>query len=404
MPIRSPIFCAWVSFAALPAAAAVYDASAPPLPGDTYGLAEFRLYVPDGVTTIRGIYAHLDPYLADSRSIVDDPHLRALCEESSFALLGAVLDSRHMDTGIGTAVLRGLAQFADASGQRELAWSALYFDGWSWGGQFAYHFTVWRPDRVLGFVTQKGGLHDTSAAGDAIRVPGFLIIGALDEPYRIANLTGIFLAHRPLGARWCLAVQPGAGHERVHDRSLLDAVFRAVAARRLPEIIPPDGPLSLRDLPEDQGWLGERASAWIGAYACFDAPIDTACWFPERAVARGWQAFVSAGAATDTFTCATIAVDDADAGLRLGPVGPNPFNAVTVVSFSLADASAVSVVVYDLRGRQVKVLADGSYPAGGHAVRWDGTDGGRRRVAAGVYVCRLQRGDDRSCRAVTLLP
>ena len=245
----------WLLRAAPAPAARSTTLSAPPLPGDSYGVADFRLYVPDGVTTVRGVYAHLDPYLADSRGIVEDPALRALCEGSSFALLGAVLDSRHMDTGHRRCrATRRSRDFADSSGHPELAWSPLFFDGWSWGGQFAYHFTVWRPDRVLGFVTQKGGLHDTGPAGDAILVPGSLIVGELDAPYRIANLTGIFLAHRPLGARWCLA---GAARRRPRARDRTgpcSTTSSAPSSRgRLPAEIPPDGPVALRTIPETDG-------------------------------------------------------------------------------------------------------------------------------------------------------
>ena len=386
-----------------PLNAAVHDVSAPPLPGDTYGVADFRLYVPDGVTAVRGVYAHLDPYLADSRGIVQDPALRALCEESSFALLGALLDSRHMDTGIGNAVLRALAALADASGHPELAWSPLFFDGWSWGGQFAYHFTVWRPDRVLGFITQKGGLHDTGPAGAAIQVPGYLIVGENDAPYRIANLTGIFLAHRPLGARWSLAMQPDAAHERVTDRALLDGFFHAVVARRLPAEIPPDGPVVLQDIPQDAGWLGERATARIGAHACFGAPADTACWFPARGVAFGWQDFVSGGAVADTFACVPTGVAEAPPQPRLGPNRPNPFNPATTIDVVLPVAGDIELEVFDAAGRRLTTLAAGQFAAGRHAFRWNGIDARGRRLPSGLYLCRLRCGAATESRAMTLV-
>lgn len=386
-----------------PATGAVHDVSAPPLPGDTYGVAEFRLYVPDGVTMVRGIYAHLEPYLADSRGIVDDPHLRALCDASSFALMGALLDSRHMDTGIGEAVLRALGDCAAQSGHPEVAWSPLYFDGWSWGGQFAYHFTVWRPDRVLGFVTQKGGLHDTGPAGDAIGVPGYLVVGEHDAAYRIANLTAIFLAHRPLGARWCLATHPGAAHERVTDRVLLDGIFQAVIARRLPAVTPPEGPVALRPIPEATGWLGERATAWIGAHACFAAVADTACWFPARDVARGWQAFVTAGAVADTFVCEATGVVPMPSASRLLPNRPNPFNPATTIAVSLDAAGEARLAIFDPAGRLVTTLASGHLAAGTHRYRWDGTDARGRRLPSGLYLCQLRCGGTTVCRTMTLL-
>jgi hypothetical protein len=397
------VFALFLGALVSPSSAAIHDVSAPPLPGDSYGVAEFRIYIPEGVTTVRGIYAHLDPYLVDSRGIVEDPALRALCEESSFALLGARLDSRHMDTGIGNAVLRALTDLAAASGRPELAWSPLFFDGWSWGGQFGYHFTVWRPDRVLGFITQKGGLHDTGPAGGAILVPGYLIVGEDDEPYRIANLTGIFLAHRPLGARWSLAVQPGAQHERVTDRVLLDGFFHAVVTRRLPAEIPPDGPVVLQVIPEPAGWLGERATSWIGTHACFAAPADSACWFPARDVAFGWQDFVGGGAVADTFACGATDVADVPPPPGLGPNRPNPFNPATTIDVVLPVAGNVELGVFDVAGRRLTTLADETLPAGRHSFRWDGTDARGRRLPSGLYICRLRCGGTTASRAMTLV-
>jgi hypothetical protein len=66
---------------------------------------------------------------------------------------------------------------------------------------------------------------------------------------------------------------------------------------------------------------------------------------------------------------------------------PNPFNPATVVSGQWPVASRVSVIVYDLLGRQVAVLADGQYPAGHYEFKFDGS-----RLASGVYFCRLTAG------------
>jgi hypothetical protein len=66
---------------------------------------------------------------------------------------------------------------------------------------------------------------------------------------------------------------------------------------------------------------------------------------------------------------------------------PNPFNPSTVVSCQLPVAGHVRLAVYDMLGRQVAVLADGQYPAGQFAFRFDGS-----RLASGVYFCRLMAG------------
>jgi hypothetical protein len=63
---------------------------------------------------------------------------------------------------------------------------------------------------------------------------------------------------------------------------------------------------------------------------------------------------------------------------------PNPFNPATDIAFSLSKAGKVSLVVYDLAGRQVAHLVNGERGAGRHVVSWQARD-----LASGTYVYRL---------------
>jgi hypothetical protein len=87
----------------------------------------------------------------------------------------------------------------------------------------------------------------------------------------------------------------------------------------------------------------------------------------------------------------TVAVASVEpAWLTLAPGAPNPIVASTRLSFTLGREARIRLSIFDIRGRKVAVLAEGSYPAGEHAVSWDA-----RRQPAGVYLCRLEslRGD-----------
>ncbi len=66
---------------------------------------------------------------------------------------------------------------------------------------------------------------------------------------------------------------------------------------------------------------------------------------------------------------------------------PNPFNPTTVISGQWTVDSKVRLIVYDLLGREVAVLADGRYLAGRHSFTFDGTG-----LASGVYFYRLETG------------
>jgi hypothetical protein len=67
---------------------------------------------------------------------------------------------------------------------------------------------------------------------------------------------------------------------------------------------------------------------------------------------------------------------------------PNPFNPTTTISFSLVNAGAVKLAVFDISGREVATLVNGYREAGAHNVTFDASN-----LTSGVYVYRLSSGD-----------
>ena len=84
-------------------------------------------------------------------------------------------------------------------------------------------------------------------------------------------------------------------------------------------------------------------------------------------------------------------------------VSPNPFNPRTEVRFTLAAAGPARIDVYDVAGRHVATLADGSFEAGAHRIVWDGRNDQGRTTASGVYLVVLRGGEERLTRKVTLV-
>ncbi len=68
---------------------------------------------------------------------------------------------------------------------------------------------------------------------------------------------------------------------------------------------------------------------------------------------------------------------------------PNPFNPATNIRFSLPSPAAVTLKIYDLTGREVRTLVDEDYPAGFHAVNWNGRNHAGIPVASGIFFYRL---------------
>ncbi|MEZ4650073.1 MAG: FlgD immunoglobulin-like domain containing protein [Candidatus Eisenbacteria bacterium] len=77
---------------------------------------------------------------------------------------------------------------------------------------------------------------------------------------------------------------------------------------------------------------------------------------------------------------------------QLLPNSPNPFDASTLVRFTLAQPTPVRLDIFDAQGRKVRNLVDRSMGAGLHALEWDGRDSGGQPVASGVYFSRLDTG------------
>jgi hypothetical protein len=64
---------------------------------------------------------------------------------------------------------------------------------------------------------------------------------------------------------------------------------------------------------------------------------------------------------------------------------PNPFNPATNFSFTLPQASNVTLKIYDIFGREVITLINDYYPAGSHSFSWNAGS-----ISSGTYFYRLQ--------------
>ena len=83
----------------------------------------------------------------------------------------------------------------------------------------------------------------------------------------------------------------------------------------------------------------------------------------------------------------------------LGANYPNPFNPATTIPLALpAGADEVDLTIYNVLGQPVYHVWNGSLAAGDHRLTWDGQDAQGQPVAAGVYLYRLQMGDQTRIR------
>ncbi len=156
---------------------------------------------------------------------------------------------------------------------------------------------------------------------------------------------------------------------------------------------------------------------WYDTDLAVDGP-GTLADFADESPAGEWELWVSDNAGADLGTVvswcvhvegvAPTGVDEGEhelipAEYVLSGVRPNPFNPVTTVTYGVPAESRVSLKVYNVAGREVRVLVDARIEAGYHTVTWDGRDGRGNEVSSGVYFCRMEaEGHEASAKMVLL--
>jgi hypothetical protein len=163
--------------------------------------------------------------------------------------------------------------------------------------------------------------------------------------------------YRPLqaeGAAWDVTLSPGTG------RTLLFAALEPLPAGR--------GLLLLTD-------RGHQIPI------AFGAPVELPDDVGRLSLLAGSPSYLEQGAQSLLPRLVT-----------LYPNFPNPFNPRTAIRFALPSESHLALEIFDVLGRRVRVLADGTLPAGTHDLIWDGTDNSGRRLGSGVYLYRLSSG------------
>ncbi len=68
---------------------------------------------------------------------------------------------------------------------------------------------------------------------------------------------------------------------------------------------------------------------------------------------------------------------------------PNPFNPSTTIRFSIGKAAKVSVVLFDMAGREVATLINDVKDAGSYSVEWNGRTNNGASAASGTYLYRM---------------
>lgn len=254
-----------------------FDAQVDPAGHRNYSLALFRLWLSASDRPVKGILAVLPGSDADGTGLAEDPQWQSVAAKWNFALLGITFTTWSAETpyyqaekGSGEALLEALNQLAVESSRPELKKVPIAMLGHSQGGQFAFHFACWRPDRVIAFAAIKGGYYDPVPTQASRGVPGLLMSGEKDSEFRPKNIRRLFEANQAPSSRWCFAQEPGVGHEVGRCPDLIVPFFNAIISKRTRPCIGD---------PKDASFVSNANQA-------------QGAWLPNEEVAKTWAEFM----------------------------------------------------------------------------------------------------------------
>ena len=273
--------------------------------GSTYNFSSnsrgTRLWIPDGLETIRGILISGNGAGGDSRNEVSRPIHQAFAKTHGFAIVATSMWGNLAGSELSIWDSH-LASLATLSGYPELIHAPYAPVGFSNGGQMSYGFNALRPEKTIAFIANKGCCYNVVSPSDAaLATPGILIAGEVDTQVRRDNIRNMYQSNRARGALWSWIEQPGVAH--ADDANELVLPFMSEAIRlRYPVGAKPTATqgVTLQDVDAASGWLADN-STWKSGLAKVYSPAEypgdpaAASWLLNEPVARVFQAFSTYG-------------------------------------------------------------------------------------------------------------
>jgi pimeloyl-ACP methyl ester carboxylesterase len=277
----------------------IYEFKLEPGPDDLFAVAEYRIWIPEGLEKLRGIIVHQHGCGRNGMLMPWDHHWRALARKWDCALMGT--HYKQADScaswynplnGSERAFHTALDKLAEQSRHPELKTVPWALWGHSGGAFWVSRMLQLQPERIIAVVARSGGYHVSNL--ESFKVPVLFNYGRKEPPH-LNGLT-YYPNGREQNAPWLVAPDSETGHECGNSRLLAIPFFDICFEMRLPA----EEQEALRKIKMEDSWLGDPGSFEITKLEGFQGePIDMV-WLPDGNFARNWQEYVQTGWVTDT--------------------------------------------------------------------------------------------------------
>ena len=224
---------------------------------------EYRLVIPKGLQTVRGILVVCNYAGGDSREYYTQDWYGEFTILHDFAFLGSRGNNSHAASYL--AFVRALKQFGIDSHHPELVNAPYATTGFSAGGGFASTLLTKDPGKVIASVPVGARINfDVFAAPDAptaahLGVPACLITGEKEDSAKVVD--PVFIPYRPRGALYSWMAVQGIGHEMLGQEVLAMPILDAAVRLRYPaDGDVRKGPIKLKPIDPASGWVADDAT------------------------------------------------------------------------------------------------------------------------------------------------
>jgi pimeloyl-ACP methyl ester carboxylesterase len=299
-----------------------YEVAIPSTESFPHLSANYRLWIPNGVETLRGVIVrqHRCGVGATGISYANDIQWQALARKYQFALLGSKYTTDQtvggvpddpcnywgvIDRGSEDAFLKSLDEFGQKSRHSELNKLPWALWGYSGGADWSIQMSQKYPERTIALVAMRGGGAKISATDPpklltedinpvVLGIPALFALGGAEEVGTIFFDEGydlprqVFTRFRKAGALWALAVEVDMGHGSTDTRLLAIPYLDSILTARLAI-----DSIKLRQLDGSKGWLANPITHEIAPISQYKGDPLQAGWLPNREIADKWQAYVA---------------------------------------------------------------------------------------------------------------
>jgi hypothetical protein len=320
----------------------IVDYPASTVEGELQTAVTYTLWIPDGVTHLRGILVHQHgagtTASIEGGTAAHDLHWQALARKWDFALLGPSyhVQNEKIDLSPGGSelwfdptkgsdktFLKALNDLAAKSAHPEIATVPWVLWGHSGGGIWADVMSTLHPDRIIAMWLRSGtaAMFRTHPEFPQPTIPAAVytipmmanpgvkekqaIKPGQPDPSEKGKEKGPWYGnlatvreYRAKGALIAFAPDPRTGHECGDSRYLAIPFLDACIAARLPDKDGKDQ--TLKPMDTSHAWLAPILGDQAQHASEYKGDPSDAVWLPNEAVAKAWMEYVKTGAVGDT--------------------------------------------------------------------------------------------------------